>query len=52
MNSVKSLRIPASVEDIGKDCFDGSSQMRDLVFEPGSKLKRIRKKHVSRCQHA
>jgi hypothetical protein len=36
------VRIPASVEEIQEVSFHSCIHMREITFEPGSKLKRVR----------
>jgi hypothetical protein len=39
--TLRSIKIPASVETIGDWCFDWCDKLEELTFESGSKLKRI-----------
>jgi hypothetical protein len=40
---LKSITIPASITEIGDNCFKNCESLESVVFEPGSRLERIEK---------
>jgi hypothetical protein len=47
--SLQDIRIPASVEIIGNECFRGCMALSSVIFESGSKLSQIGENVFDEC---